>query len=228
MKQIRELSDERLRGFCVYCGGPFETRDHIPPRVFLDKPYPINLPVVPACKICNQKMSIDEEYVACFLECVISGSTTFQDIERDKIANILKRKPKLVAKLKELRQTLLDNRTWFRVESNRIRDMIIKLARGHIAFEQSQSHLEEPSAIFFSPFIQMDAKQIEAFESILPNQIFPEVGSRGMQRLIEQGSGWIIAQPQRYRYLTLVDLNKIIVRFVIREYLACQVTWFMD
>ena len=112
----------------MYCGMPSETRDHVPPRVFLDKPYPTNLPIVPTCKVCNQEISIDEEYVACLLECVISESTVFEDIEREKIAKILKRKPKLVARLKESRQTLLDNRTWFRVESDRIRDIVIKLS----------------------------------------------------------------------------------------------------
>ena len=60
MRQIKEFTDERLRGFCAYCGGPAETRDHVPPRVFLDKPYPSNLPVVSACRECNEDISMDE------------------------------------------------------------------------------------------------------------------------------------------------------------------------
>ena len=225
MRQIRDLSDQRLGGFCVYCGRSSETRDHIPPRVFLDKPYPTNLPVVPSCKECNQKISIDEEYVACFLECVISGSTAFEDIGREKIANILKRKPKLVARLKESHQTLLDNNAWFKVEADRISRVVLKLAKGHVAFELSEPQLDDPHSVFFSPFIQMDKRQLDIFESIPSLQIYPEVGSRGMQLLIEDGLGWIVAQPQRYRYLTIVDFNRIMVRFVIREYLAYEVVW---
>lgn len=224
MRQIRELSDERLRGFCVYCGRPSETRDHVPPRVFLDKPYPSNLPVVPACRKCNEKISIDEEYIACLMECVLSGPTSFESIEREKIARILQRKPKLVSRLDESRQVLLDSNTWFIIEADRIRKVVIKLARGHTAFELGEPQLDDPYSVFFSPLIQMDEKQLSVFESIPPRRIFPEVGSRGMQRFVEDGSGWVMVQPQRYRYLSSVNAGEMI-RFVIREYLACEVVW---
>lgn len=222
MRQIQDFSDERLRGFCAYCGEPPETRDHVPPRVFLDKPYPANLPVVSACKDCNQDIAIDEEYIACLLECVISGSTSYKDIEREKVANILKRKPILAARLDESSQALLDNRTWFHIESDRIQRVVLKLAKGHAAYEWGIPRLEKPRSIFFSPFVQMDERQMDIFELIPPVQLLPEVGSRGLQRLVEDGPGWIIAQRQRYRYLTA---NSTIVRFVIREYLACEVAW---
>lgn len=226
MRQLRNLGDERQTAFCAYCGGPAETRDHVPPRVFLDKPYPSNLPVVPACRECNQKISIDEEYVARLLECVICGSTNVSDIERYRIASILKRKPKLTSRLNESRQILLDNNTWFKIEADRIRRVVLKLAKGHAAFELNEPQLDDPHSVFFNPFIQMDKKQVDIFESMPSEQIYPEVGSRGMQRLIEDSLGWIVAQPQRYRYLTLVDFNRIVVRFVIREYLACEVVFF--
>lgn len=67
--------DERLKGSCVYCGGPPETVDHVPSRVFLDDPLPENLPVVEACRECNGGFSLDEEYLACLLECVMTGTT---------------------------------------------------------------------------------------------------------------------------------------------------------
>lgn len=222
MRHIKEFTDERIRGFCAYCGKLGETSDHVPPRIFLDKPYPSNLPVVSACRKCNIDVSMDEEYIACLLDCVISGSIEPTDIEREKIANILVRKPKLASRLKESSQVLLDNRTWFAIESDRIRKVVLKLAKGHAAFEWGEPRLEEPNSVLFIPLVQLKQEQIELFDSVLPTQFYPEVGSRGMQRVIEDGPCWIVAQPQRYRYLTI---NSTIVRFVIREYLACEVVW---
>jgi hypothetical protein len=43
MEQLKSYADNRLVNGCVYCGGPEETRDHVPSRVFLDPPYPENL-----------------------------------------------------------------------------------------------------------------------------------------------------------------------------------------
>jgi hypothetical protein len=51
--------DERLKGICAYCGARPESRDHVPSRVLLDKPYPENLPVVEACFKCNGEFSAD-------------------------------------------------------------------------------------------------------------------------------------------------------------------------
>lgn len=48
---------------CIYCQseeGP--TRDHVPPRQLLRKPYPTNLLTVPSCDECNRSYSRDEEY----------------------------------------------------------------------------------------------------------------------------------------------------------------------
>ena len=49
VQQYRDFADERLVSGCVYCGGPEETNEHVPSRVFLDQPYPENLPGVDAC-----------------------------------------------------------------------------------------------------------------------------------------------------------------------------------
>lgn len=65
--------DERHTGMCVYCGSPPDTRDHVPSKVLLDEPYPPELPVVGACEKCSSSFSLDEQYLACFLDCVIHG-----------------------------------------------------------------------------------------------------------------------------------------------------------
>lgn len=47
---------------CIYCGRPADTRDHAPPRLLLERPFPSPLTTVPSCRACNQGFSSDEEY----------------------------------------------------------------------------------------------------------------------------------------------------------------------
>ena len=65
LRALNCFGDSRNRGFCVHCGGPYEADDHVPSKVLLDEPYPDNLMVCPACLLCNNTLSIDEEYLAC-------------------------------------------------------------------------------------------------------------------------------------------------------------------
>jgi len=228
--QIPNFGDSRQMVSCVFCGGPVETRDHVPSKVFLDEPYPTNLPIVPSCKLCNSGFSLDEEYVACLVECVLAGSTDPRLVKRKKIKRILEKKPALASKLSDARQET-ESGTIFTIEMERVRNVVLKLARGHAAFELNEPQLDNPSDISFLPFPSMNPAIREIFEgspgSSGPLLAWPEVGSRAMQRLVEglpEDSSWIIAQPGRYRYITSVD-GSAIVRIVISEYLACQVEW---
>lgn len=230
MDQFGKYWDTRQTIFCAYCGGLTETRDHVPSRVFLDKPYPSNLPVVPACKACNQSFSKDEEYVACLVECVLSGSGEPDQVEREKIKRILRRKPALAARLRNARQETSAG-TSFMVETERVQNVVLKLARGHAAFELNEPQLDDPSNLSFLPFPSMDPTTRERFEAPFSQSgslaVWPEVGSRAMQRLVNVETGasaWIPAQPGRYRYLTSLD-GEVAVRIVIGEYLACEVNW---
>jgi hypothetical protein len=48
---------------CIYCQcEEGSSRDHVPPKQMLRKPYPPNLFTVPSCEKCNQSYSKDEEY----------------------------------------------------------------------------------------------------------------------------------------------------------------------
>jgi hypothetical protein len=50
---------------CVYCGGPYETDDHIPPKAIIPKSARgfARFVLVPACCLCNQGFSRDDEYL---------------------------------------------------------------------------------------------------------------------------------------------------------------------
>jgi hypothetical protein len=227
MDQIRNYGDERNRGWCVYCGGSEETRDHVPSRILLDEPYPANLPVVAACRRCNVSFSLDEEYLACLLECVLAGAAEPQQIPRTKIRRILTSKPELAARIEGAKQAL-SGRTVFRPEVDRVRKVVLKLARGHAAFELNEPQLDEPVAVFFESFDNLSREERAGFECAPKTDLFPEVGSRAMQRLfITPGvthGNWIEVQEGRYRYMTS-QASGLMVRIVIREYLACETVW---
>lgn len=58
--------------------------------------------------------------------------------------------------------------------------------------------------------------------------VWPEVGSRALQRVVEgtdlDGLGWITVQPGRYRYSVTAN-GGVTVRMVLSEYLAGEVIW---
>lgn len=241
MDQIKSYADSRLINGCVYCAGPEETKDHVPSRVLLDPPLPENLPTVRACYSCNQGFSLDEEYLACLIESVIAGSTEPDVIRRPRVAEILRRSPALRARIEAARTT--DGRgISFEVEPNRIRNVVVKLARGHAAYELSQPCLEEPSSVWWCPLALMTDEQRDSYEASQVVGLLGEVGSRQSQRLLvtqvslEAANGdkrslglvindWIDVQDGCYRYLAVDNGDEVSIKIVIGEYLAGEVAW---
>jgi hypothetical protein len=217
---------------CVYCGGEPDTRDHVPSKVFLDDPLPNNLPIVQACNNCNQSFSMDEEYFASFLECVLVGATTSADCHREKIKRILSEKPLLSARLLASRQNHSGCGLVWTPESDRIRRIVLKLARGHAAYEFSVPQLEEPEDLEFIPLSLLSPEQKGDFENAGAGGLrgWPEIGTRAFFRACgappfdDQPSPWIVVQPGRYRY-SVEQEPGLAVRIVIAEYLACRVLW---
>lgn len=93
--------DKRHTGMCVYCGAEPDTRDHVPSKVLLDKPFLPELPVVGSCARCNESFSLDEQYLACFIECVVCGSCKPSDLQRSNIKQILTKNTALQARIAE-------------------------------------------------------------------------------------------------------------------------------
>jgi hypothetical protein len=224
--------DQRLGKGCAYCGGPGGTSDHVPSKVFLSEPVPANLPAVDSCPGCNQGFSLDEEYLACFLECVLTGSTKPEAINRDAIRRAIGSKPALRARIEASRQqTGNDPPTWL-PDGNRVRNVLLKLARGHVAYELSEYRLDEPSDYWAVPLSSMSPNARADFERAGSGEQrgWPEVGSRAFLRAVgepaytdEQGP-WVHVQPGRYRY-TVDGHTGVTVRLVLAEYLASEATW---
>jgi hypothetical protein len=223
--------DERLTGKCVYCGGEPTTRDHVPSKVLLDEPFPPDLPVVEVCAECNRSFSQDEQYVACFLECVLSGSSDPDLVMRPKIKRTLQRNTALAARIGGSCSLQKSGALLWSVESNRVQNVLLKLAQGHVAYDYSEPHLQKPKSIAFIPFPAMSPYQIEYFERIPTNHIYPEIGSRAFLKTVvitneayTPDSDWQVIQEGRYRYV-MSHVNGIRVRMVLSEYLACEVLW---
>lgn len=242
MEHLSSYADSRLLNSCIYCHSLAGTREHIPSKVFLDRPYPENLPIVDACLVCNNGFSLDEDYVAAFIETVIAETTELSKIRRKKIANLLERTPKLRARIQNA-VVYCDDRIMFGMEAERIKRIIVKLARGHAAFELSHPCRHEPSHVWWEEIDKISEERRSDFLSDIIVGMFGEVGSRNSQRIMvvevllnDSTSGlmkkvglivnpWITVQEGRYSYLSDDSNGCILVRMLIGGCFACEVVW---
>lgn len=243
MDQFRNLADDRLINGCIYCDSMIgNTRDHIPSRSLLDQPYPDNLPVIGCCQACNQGFSKDEEYVVCLIEVTLAGSTDPDKITRPSVARALRNSPALRARL-ESAMKRYEDRLELAVEQERMINVMLKLARGHAAFELSQPCREKPDHFWCGPLASLEDEVREAFNEPHMQQMIGEVGSRGLQRMLVTEvvlkspktkkrskikmliNDWVEVQEGNYRYLAIDDAGGIVIRIVMREYLGCEVGW---
>ena len=228
MIQRTHYSDERLDLICSYCGinNP-DTRDHVPSKILLDQPYPENLPVVPCCSKCNRSFSLDEEYVACLLECAIHGTTSIENLTRVKIKNILSKKERLRHRISNSLISI-NGETHFNVEVGRLENFFVKLAKGHIKYENSEAVIDPPTYWKFEVLPNLSLKERDAFYECKKMDFLPEVGSRALMDLYIDSknniySHWQIVQPNIYQYMVIID--PLSVRIVIWNYFAVEVMW---
>ncbi len=223
------FSDERFDGMCVYCGAPDTTGDHVPSKVLLDEPYPNNLPKVPACQECNNLFSADEPYLACLIECALTGTVDPALVRREKIRRILTERPhfgvQILAGRREENGTLL-----WAPDEERVRNVVLKLVQGHVAYELGEPRREEPESFSIAPLCALNPHQRDQFEIAPEEAGWPELGSRAFLRTLLPSNdvivdqGWLVVQPGRYRYL-VAESHGPLVRVVLSEYLACEAVW---
>lgn len=208
---------------CAFCGGTPSTIDHVPSKSLLAKPYPNNLPVVPACLDCNQSFSKDEQYLACLLECVIHGGTDSVGLP-EAIRKTFQRSPALAEQI--ARGSYKDQKgdlNWI-PNMERVENVVLKLARGHALYDLSTHELDPPTTVSCVPLILISDDQLSNFENAGGGQrtTWPgEIGSRAFLRAVGSEGIWITLQPGRYRYA----IENGWIQIVIAEYLACAVEW---
>ena len=236
MKHLKDCSDVRNQGPCIHCGGSSyqgsRSRDHVPTRALLDRPYPDGLPTVEVCGECNNGFSKDEDYLVALIACVISGSLELSRHEFPVVAGILARSVELAARIERTRRVQLtlwgDPEVEWTVEPDRVASVVVKNARGHALYELGEPLLHAPGHALFSPLHLMSDDQRDLFEhSAAQHDLWPEVGSRMMQRMAEGDleGGWVVVQRGVYRYMVVQRPGETLVRSAIREYLATEVSW---
>lgn len=226
--------DKSATNGCIYCGKAATTREHIPSKVFLLEPYPENLATLPACFECNNGFSEDEKYIACFLdvlkEAVYEGykrqASTVHRLENDDA----------LRSLIESEIQTVDGKVLYRIDENRLCRILIKLAKGHAAFEWDGLHLDgQDIHVSYEFAFNMSKEALDQFEKIPEIHKISEVGSRSttVPFLIFQSceSGaisvfalWNDVQEGRYRYQMSYNENGgVRIKIVIYEMLYCQI-----
>lgn len=234
MEMLDEFTDDRLKGWCIHCGATSSSVatnwDHAPSKSLLDRPLPPHVPQVEICKRCNSSFSLDEEYFATFLSCVIAGSTSPEVQSSSKMKRALERNPSLRARLDAARSVSvnklgIEEVVWL-PEQDRINRVVVKNARGHAFFEFGEPMLDEPERVWAMPLAYLSEEQRGVFDNA-STYGWPEVGSRMMSRLVsgaDLDDGWVVVQDGVYRYAVLQE-GTLLVRSVIRNYLATEVAW---
>ena len=261
MKQRNYLGDVRLRhrldyikggsSRCIYCGNPADSREHIPSKTFLRKPFPDNLYTVPACKKCNNGYSDDELYTRAVIDTLkrIHGETTghpYSGYSLQKHPQIAKSVyEEVLAFTKKSESEQLP----YHFRSDRIKRILEKLARGHAVYELSEAYNtdEEEDWLVASTFYSfrplLSQETIDDYDCAvdIQNCLFPEVGSRVYEKIypvqvpITQIDGnsmyamrsvfldWTDIQEGVYRYIAIFEGNSIQVNLVIDEFLYASV-----
>jgi len=202
---------------CIYCGEEANTREHCPPKAFLQEPYPTDLPVLPACKDCNNGYSNDEHFTKTFLLYlydVCHRRRTSSSAYSQHIIDVAN-------------QYLDDGRL-----NRRVLRVFTKIAIGHAVYELSEGFLDEGWCSDKSK-IQMilrdscdDAVWNEMNQPVILSTI-PELGSRSMEStFVVQNSSqeplpimmWHDVENNIYRYICYIDGNQIIVKMIIWDY----------
>ncbi|HWV51729.1 hypothetical protein [Pseudorhodoplanes sp.] len=237
MQKTEEFADRRLKSWCIHCARSLadleKSEDHVPSKSLLLKPRPHHLPVVTVCRQCNTGFSLDEQYTATFLSCVLAGSTELEKQTNGSAARALTESPGLRALIDrfktEFRTSGGETRVLCKPDTERIERVILKNARGHAYFEFGEPMLESPASVFVYPLVGMtptERRELEG-ESEIDLAPWPDVGSRMMTRLLtgeDMAGPWVIVQEGIYRYAVLED-GGVRVRCVLSEYLAVEVHW---
>jgi hypothetical protein len=229
MIKRKKNSDIRFNGTCVYCGELANTQDHVPSKILLNAPFPEDLHAVDCCRKCNNGFSKDEEYFACLIECMIHATTDINKLTRDKVKRVLLNNNGLHKRLNEA-MMLTDKGIMVDVDWLAVENVLLKLARGHAAYETSQPRLDTPLCFSYKMVNQMSNLEKERFFSTPEIEIYPEVGSRLFEQVILYQnnvpySQWITVQDHSYLYLITSQSAQLSVRIIIYEYFVAEAIW---
>lgn len=239
MKALTDYSDERGRGACIHCGVGLDSRnantDHVPTKCLLDRPPPDHPPVVKICAACNVSFALGEEYLCVFLAVVLTGDAGPEPNLFPSAAKSIKHSPGLRERIRRAQRNKLslsgESEILWEPERERVNRVIVKNARGHVLHELGEPAAGPPSRVASWPINLLTSHQRNTLERISLGSGWPEVGSRMMQRLAGDAplvDGWVEVQEGVYRYAVAQDPSEVLVRTLIRGYLATEVAWELE
>lgn len=228
MIQIRNFADPRQTELCAYCATLEKklTKDHTPSKIFLNKPYPENMHIVPACFDCNNNFSSDEEYLSYWIEMALFEQKEVKTDRYKKAVRALERNISLKKNI--LGDSLFKKNDIMPLDESRFCNIVFKLASGHILFKHNTPQYEMPTSIKWFYFQNLNNINKRLFEQEPQMDVFPEVGSRTIIKIDELGLpvySWEIVQPDIYRYLVANIDDDLVVKIIFSEFLACEAIW---
>lgn len=230
-RHFNDYADDRQKQWCVHCGNSIEgqtaSREHVPTKGLLLEPLPEQYPVLTVCHSCNEGHSLDEEYLIAFLSSVLSGSTDPKEQKIPSASRILSRNSNLRLRIGSSRKMESGRLIWH-PEIDRVKRVIVKNARCHILYEAAEPHWDEPEEVSIFAIPGMTDHELEDFLHSDPFQAWTEVGSRWMQRVLEDREfdkfGFYIFQDGTYRFRIDTD-DGISAKIIMWNYLAAKIVW---
>ena len=243
LKPFVDYSREGVH-YCIYCGAIAGTREHVPSRVFLKKPLPSDLPVLPACQKCNNGFSTDELYTKTYIECLkeLLNNNNPDCLWIDSADR------KAVRDAKSAVKEAIDTKTL--CYDKRIGRVLLKLAVGHAVYELSEGYYSlkwNGTPLYTKYIIRSMVNEAEwndlEYAEVMNDKMLPEIGSRVFRNLIalqiplisvetEESSNlnlvmmdWTDIQDGVYRYISYLDGNKLVVKMIIMDYLYGEVVF---
>ncbi|MGB0562163.1 MAG: hypothetical protein ACPGVO_10210 [Spirulinaceae cyanobacterium] len=106
------------------------------------------------------------------------GTTTPNSDFSPKIAATLNARPSIKEKIELSKSIDEGSNILWTPESDRVKEVVLKLARGHVAYELGIQHIDEPDFIEIFPIPYMSEAQVGSFFLFEDSCLFPEIGSR--------------------------------------------------
>ncbi len=232
--------------YCVYCGDLSDTREHAPSKVFLRKPYPDeDLPVLPACRKCNNGFSNDELYTEVYIDSIkyLSGYA-------DSLSKENQKRMKLNTAFQDAQNDLSKYNSGESIYVNeKIIKILTKLSVCHMVYELSEGYCVndaciQPTSVAYSFAFDMTIEEQKKFDDFIfmNDKQMPEIGSRVFDKICvlepvlqaltseEKNKApliimlWSDIQEHNYRYIAWLENDHTFhVKIVIHDFLFAEI-----
>lgn len=215
--------------------------------MFLEKPYPNELPVLPACRSCNNGFSDDELYVETYIDSLkylsgYSSSLREQNLEK------LKKNSAFLDAQSDLSEYYNGNNLSI---NSKIERILTKLAVCHMVYELSEGYCTDncciqPTLVSYSFLFDMSKSDVDNFNDLIfmNDKQVPIIGSRVFDKIYVLDSilnsmdgsqlkklpilvmDWTNIQDQNYRYVSWLKNDDMFhVKIVIHDFLFAEIVF---